>query len=236
MQSWAAYSCVCTKYVLTFSCPAELGWSRRKSKRCLCGKRLLHFSSQIHPIFCLEHRICLEHRGLGFKSSKCFWSVWGLSVPCRSSWSLSCCQLGWPLDTPTGSSRLATPPGTSTMHRTWALPTGASSTSGGTSLSSTPWCPSPSMSGRVLPHLRTCHCEQQLALRTPLLFHLAWKWFALAKAISSTGTCRCTTPRRTQLPRPGPPHWTSSWGKSSTSSLTRLEPSHRTSWPLKSVA
>lgn len=151
--------CVCTKFVLTFVWPAELGWSRRKSERCLCGKRLLHFFS---PHKYLSRSVWRTRiwDGSGANVSE----AWGLCVPCRSSWSSSCCRLGWPSGTPTGSSRLATPPGTSTMRRTPALPTGASSTSGATSSSSTPWCPFPSMWGRHCLRGSLCQCER------------SWEW------------------------------------------------------------
>lgn len=63
-----------------------------------------------------------------------------------------------------------------------------------------------------------------------------WKWFVLDRATSSTGTCRCTTLRRTRLQRQEPRRWMSSLGRSITFSLIKQGLSHKISWPLKSAA
>lgn len=57
-----------------------------------------------------------------------------LCVHCRFFWSSSCCRLALPSDTLTGSSRSATPPGTSTTLKTTVLRIAASLTSGDISL------------------------------------------------------------------------------------------------------
>ena len=115
-----------------------------------------------------------------------------------------------------------------------------SSHSGPTSSSSTLWCPSLSMLGkngrqmviRLIGNKMRAVYELISASCQFLCLHLSavWRSSGWGTASTSNGTGRCTTHGKTPLLRRAPPHWTRSWAKSSTSSATKQERSHRTSW------
>lgn len=115
-----------------------------------------------------------------------------------------------------------------------------SSHSGPTSSSSTLWCPSLSMLGkngrrmaiRLTGNKRRAVYELISTSCQFLYLHLSAVWRSSGWGTASTlnGTGRCTTHGKTPRPRRAPPHWTRSWAKSSTSSATKQERSHRTSW------
>lgn len=75
-------------------------------------------------------------------------SVFSVLPPLRSLHCWSWWRQVWPSVTPSGTKRSAPTPGICTTAKTRAPPTEASSASGDTSSSSTPWCPFHSMSGQ----------------------------------------------------------------------------------------
>lgn len=62
-----------------------------------------------------------------------------------------------------------------------------------------------------------------------------WKWFGWVTVILLTGTGGCTVVVVRQQQSPGAQHWMKNWVKWSIFSVTRLEPSLRTSWPSTSA-
>lgn len=66
-----------------------------------------------------------------------------------------------------------------------------------------------------------CYCEP---------FPSVWRFCGSDTVTSLTGTVRCTTDRQTLQLKLAPPPWMRSWARWSSSSLTRQEPLHRTSW------
>lgn len=77
---------------------------------------------------------------------------------------------------------------------------------------------------------RTYHYTVQQNVWSVLNTLSVWRFCGSATATSLTGTRRCTTVRRTPQLKLVQPPWTRSWAKWSSSSLTRPEPSPRTSW------
>lgn len=98
-----------------------------------------------YMVYTVSGSLCLS---VQIGSAALFFSI-TLSFPrCRSS---PCCcwrRPVWPSVTASGTRTSEPRPGTCSTARTGAPPTGASSASGATSSSSTPWCPSRYTSGQ----------------------------------------------------------------------------------------
>lgn len=151
--------------------------------------------------------------------------------------SLCCCVWYapvWPSDTRTGTRASGWMPGILRMAWIKHHLTEASSVSGVTSSSSTPWSQSlftlGTHSQSFIPEMLSSRLGSYVWLCISV-----WRWSDWVRVNSLTGICRCTTLKKTRRQKPEPQPWTNSWVRSNTSSLIKPARLLRISWPLKSA-